>query len=46
MGHGVIADQVPSSSYLTRDLGPLPDKPSDEEECCAHIVACEHLEQS
>jgi hypothetical protein len=46
MGHGVVADQVPRSSYLTRDFGPLLDKPSDEEERGAHIVAGEHLEQS
>jgi hypothetical protein len=45
MGHGVVADQVPASSYLTHDLGPLLNKPSDEEERRAHIVAGEHLEQ-
>jgi hypothetical protein len=46
MGHGVVADQMPTSLYLTHNLGLLPDILSDEEERCAHIVVGEHLEQS
>jgi hypothetical protein len=46
MGHGVIAKQVPRISYLTRDLGPLPDKPSDEKERGTNIVLGENVKQS
>jgi hypothetical protein len=46
MGHGVVADQMPTRLYLTHNLGLLPGILSDDEERSAHIVAGEHLEQS
>jgi hypothetical protein len=46
MGHGVIAKQVPRISYLTGDLGPLPNKPSYEKECGTNIVLGKNVKQS